>query len=89
MTVKCGEVRQGRDNRPLRLSALRPGSEARVAAVNGSSVTSRRLKEMGVVPGVSLRLVKTAPFGDPFEVRLLGYSRAMRRSEADLIEVIA
>lgn len=89
MTVKCGEVRQGRDNTPLRLSALRPGSEARVAAVNGSSVTSRRLKEMGVVPGVSLRLVKTAPFGDPFEVRLLGYSLAMRRSEADLIEVIA
>ena len=52
-------------------------------------MVSRRLQEMGVVPGVSLRIVKTAPFGDPFEVRLLGYSLAMRRSEADLIEVIA
>lgn len=79
----------GTERPHLRLSALAPGSEARVAAINGSDVTSRRLKEMGVVPGVSVRLVKTAPFGDPFEVRLLGYSLAMRRSEADLIEVIA
>jgi ferrous iron transport protein A len=76
-------------NAPFKLSALRPGSEARVTAVNGSGVTSRRLLEMGVVPGVSVRLVKTAPFGDPFEVRLLGYSLAMRKSEADLIEVVA
>ncbi len=89
MMVK-GEERPGSLGKaPLKLSALRPGSEVRVAAVNGSGVTSRRLKEMGVVPGVLLRIVKTAPFGDPFEVRLLGYSLAMRRSEAELIEVVA
>ena len=74
---------------PVKLSALSPGAVARVAAIKGSGPVSRRLQEMGVVPGVSLRIVKTAPFGDPFEVRLLGYSLAMRRSEADLIEVIA
>lgn len=77
------------DGTPVRLSSLVPGSVARVHAVAVAGTVSRRLQEMGVVPGVSLRIVKAAPFGDPLEVRLLGYSLAMRRSEADLIEVIA
>lgn len=71
------------------LSSLTPGAVATVVSVRESGRISRRLQEMGVVPGVSVRLVKTAPFGDPFEIRLLGYSLAMRRSEAELIEVIA
>ena len=74
---------------PVKLSSLSPGATARVSSVVDAGLVTRRLQEMGVVPGVSLRIVKTAPFGDPFEVRLLGYSLAMRRSEADLIEVIA
>jgi Fe2+ transport system protein FeoA len=74
--------------KPVKLSTLGPGAEGRVSSVRSAGPVSRRLQEMGVVPGVSLRIVKTAPFGDPFEVRLLGYSLAMRRSEADLIEVI-
>lgn len=73
----------------VKLSALGPGAEARVAAVRGSGPISLRLQEMGIVPGISLRVVKTAPFGDPFEIRLLGYSLAMRRNEADLVEVFA
>jgi ferrous iron transport protein A len=43
--------------------------------------------EMGVVPGVSVKMVKAAPFGDPIEIRLRGYSLAIRKSEADAIEV--
>ncbi len=43
--------------------------------------------EMGVVPGVSLRVIKSAPFGDPLEVRVRGYHLAMRKNEADTIEV--
>ena len=42
---------------------------------------------MGVVPGVSVRVVKTAPFGDPMEIRVRGYHLAMRKSEAEAIEV--
>ncbi len=45
--------------------------------------------EMGVVPGVRIRMIKTAPFGDPIEIRLLGYSLAIRRNEAEAIEVEA
>ena len=75
-------------NEGVRLGTLLPGAEVRVVTVNGSGPISRRLKEMGVVPGVSVRIVKTAPMGDPMEIRLLGYSLAVRRSEADLIDVV-
>lgn len=63
------------------------GTAATVIAVNGTTRISRRLMEMGVIPGVSLEVLKAAPFGDPIEVRVRGYNLAMRRSEADAIEV--
>lgn len=71
----------------MNLSNIPAGVQAKVTAVNGERFTTRRLMEMGVVPGVSVRLVKSAPFGDPIEVRLLGYSLAIRKNEAEAIEV--
>jgi len=75
------------DNARPTLSSVPMGEKARVVAINGSDRISRRLMEMGVVPGVSLEVLKAAPFGDPIEVRVRGYNLAMRRSEADTIEV--
>jgi ferrous iron transport protein A len=69
------------------LTSLPVGAGGRVIKVNGTGRISKRLMEMGVVPGVSVQIVKTAPFGDPIEVRVRGYSLAMRRTEADAVEV--
>ena len=69
------------------LRSLPIGAGGRVTKVNGSGRIARRLMEMGVVPGVTVEVVKTAPFGDPIEVRVRGYSLAMRRSEAEAVEV--
>ena len=71
----------------MNLSNIPAGVLARVSAVKGEGLITRRLMEMGVVPGVSVRLVKSAPFGDPIEVRLMGYSLAIRKNEAEAIEV--
>jgi Fe2+ transport system protein FeoA len=71
------------------LASLAAGSEANVVAVRGDNAVSRRLMEMGVVPGVSVKVIKTAPFGDPMEIRLLGYNLAVRKNEADAIEIEA
>ena len=71
----------------LTLTTLPVGRHARVTAVRGSGRTARRLMEMGVIPGVGVQVVKAAPFGDPIEIRVRGYSLAMRRSEADAVEV--
>ena len=64
------------------------GTEARVTGIKGTGRTTRRLMEMGVIPGVVVQVVKAAPFGDPIEVRVRGYSLAMRKNEADAIEVV-
>lgn len=69
------------------LTDLPIGQQARVTAVTGSGRTTKRLMEMGVIPGVDVRVIKTAPFGDPIEVRVRGYSLAMRKAEADAIVV--
>ena len=71
----------------MTLTNLPPGQDARVTAINGKNAVTRRLMEMGVIPGVSVQMIKTAPFGDPIEIRVRGYSLAMRKNEADSIEV--
>jgi len=43
--------------------------------------------EMGLIPGVPVRMVKSAPFGDPLEIRVRGYSLALRRNEAEAVEL--
>jgi Fe2+ transport system protein FeoA len=48
---------------------------------------SRRLMEMGLLPGTEVRVVRVAPLGDPLELRLRDYSLSVRRSEAAKITV--
>lgn len=74
-------------NRPRTLAELEKGSEARVENVRGGDRVAKRLMEMGIVPGVVVRMVKSAPFGDPVEIRVRGYSLAMRLSEAEAVEI--
>lgn len=76
-----------RDMQSFNLSQMPAGSITKVVAVRGGGRIAQRLMEMGVVPGVSVKVIKSAPFGDPIEIRLLGYSLAIRRNEASAIEV--
>lgn len=71
----------------MTLTDLPIGKDARVTAVTGTGSVTRRLLEMGVIPGVAVQVIKLGPFGDPIEIRVRGYSLAMRKSEADAIEV--
>jgi len=71
----------------MKLTNIPNGESAEVIAISGNNRITKRLMEMGVVPGVSVRMIKSAPFGDPLEISLRGYHLAMRISEADQIEV--
>jgi ferrous iron transport protein A len=70
------------------LDTLPSGLAARVVNVQGSSVIARRLMEMGIVPGAPIKVVRTAPLGDPIQVCLRGYQLALRRAEARAITVL-
>lgn len=69
------------------LAELPIGEEAKVLSIEGNSPISKRLMEMGIVPGVSVKVIKSAPFNCPLEIRVRGYNLALRRSEAETIEV--
>lgn len=73
----------------ISLAHLPNGAHARVLAVTGSGAVARRLMEMGLVPGAHVRMVKSAPLGDPLEVRVRGYHLAVRRAEAQTVKVVA
>lgn len=65
----------------MTLTNLPVGEDARVISIKGQDTVTRRLMEMGVIPGVSVHMVKAAPFGDPIEIRVRGYSLAMRKTK--------
>jgi Fe2+ transport system protein A len=71
----------------MTLNDLSMGETGKVRSVDGDGAITRRLMEMGVVPGVNVKVLKSAPFGDPIEIRLLGYNLAVRRNEAAAIKV--
>jgi len=56
-------------------------------SVHGEDAVTRRLMEMGLITGVPVRMVTSAPFGDPLEIRVRGYSLALRRNEAEAVEL--
>ena len=59
----------------------------RVASVESTDAHAFRLMEMGMVPGAYVRVVKTAPLGDPIQVCVRNYHLALRRAEAKSITV--
>ena len=71
----------------MSLEQVAIGSTARVADVFGSDSTSLRLLEMGLTPGVNVRVVGTAPLGGPLELELRGYRLSIRRQEAARVAI--
>lgn len=69
------------------LGKLTPGNSGQVLGLSGGGPMVQRLLELGFVSGASVRVVRYAPFGDPMEVELNGCHLAMRRAEADVVEV--
>jgi Fe2+ transport system protein FeoA len=71
----------------MTLADLAKGESRTVLSVRGKDGVTRRLMEMGVIPGVAVRMVKSAPFGDPLEISVRGYNLALRRNEAEAVEL--
>lgn len=71
----------------MTLSTLKCGQEAEIQAVRGPRALAHRLRELGVLPGTRVTLVRRAPGGAPIEVRLRGYGLSLRKNEADMIYV--
>ena len=69
----------------LRETAI--GETVIVKKLNGVGAIKRRLMDMGLTKGVSVRVRKVAPLGDPIEVTVRGYELSLRKDDAAMIEV--
>ena len=67
---------------PHTLADLKIGESGVVGTVGGQDALHRHLLDMGITPGVKITLQKTAPMGDPVELRLRGYSLTLRLEDA-------
>lgn len=71
----------------MTLRDLRPGDQGKVVSLGEKGPLRRRIMEMGVTPGTSIKVVKVAPLGDPIEVNLRGYELSLRKDQAMRIVV--
>jgi len=70
-----------------RLSDIAPGARAALLQVGGERSFRRRLMELGLLPGTSVRLVRRVDVGDMLELEVRGCHVSLRRSDADQLTV--
>ncbi len=73
----------------MKLSELKNSESAVIVRVSGHGGFRKRIMEMGFVRGQKVTSVINAPMNDPIKYKIMGYDVSLRRSEADLIEVLS
>ena len=58
-----------------------------VRTLTGTGPLRRRIMDMGITRGTTIRVRKVAPLGDPIEITVRGYELSIRKNEAEHIEV--
>jgi len=69
------------------LRSLRVNEKARIRSVTAKGEMSRRLRDMGLVPGTEVKVVGRAPLKDPVALRLRDFTLTLRNNEADCIMI--
>ena len=69
------------------LRDVRIGESAVVKKLYGEGALRRRIMDMGITKGVTVKVRKTAPLGDPLELTVRGYELTLRKDDAGNIEV--
>jgi ferrous iron transport protein A len=71
----------------MKLSELAVGASAVVQEFPKNGTAFIRLREMGLLAGTRITLIRTAPLGDPIEIKVRGYHLTLRKSEAEHVLV--
>lgn len=69
------------------LRSLQKGQKAVIAGISAEGEMGRRIRDMGLVPGVEIQVIGRAPLEDPVALRLMGFTLTLRNKEADYISV--
>ena len=69
------------------LREVQVGETAKVVKLHGEGAVKRRIMDMGITRGTSLKVRKVAPLGAPIEITVRGYELSIRKADAEMIEV--
>lgn len=71
------------------LNDLAKGSAAKVLKIQDRDILNSRLRDIGIVPGAEIIIVKSAPLGDPLEIKVNDSNVSIRLKEAEKVLVEA
>lgn len=78
----------GNSTNTMHLIDLKPGESAQVVGYDpGEPAYRMKLLALGLTRGVSFKVIKAAPLGDPVEIEVRGYRLSLRKLEATTIQV--
>lgn len=66
---------------------LKPGDKALIHSVCGDTKFTKRLLALGFIEGTEVKLITTAPLGDPIIINLRGFNIAIRKNDAKNISI--
>lgn len=66
---------------------MKKGQSGSITQVKATGELGRRLREMGLIPGVRITICGRAPLRDPVALRVLNTTLTLRNNEADNIQV--
>ncbi len=69
------------------LKQFKTGDTVTVVKLHGEGAVKRRIMDMGITKGVTIKIRKVAPLGDPIEINVRGYELSLRKADAEMIEV--
>ena len=73
----------------MKLSELKTGEHGVIVKVIGHGSFRKRIVEMGFIKGKMVEVLLNAPLMDPVKYKIMGYEVSLRRSEAEMIEVVS
>lgn len=71
----------------MTLNDLEVNQTAKIKQIKGNGLARRRLLDLGIHVGETVRMIRSAPLKDPLEIALRNGHITIRRSEASLIEI--
>ena len=70
----------------MTLKVGKAGMTVRIDRI-GDSALKERLMTMGLIPGTKVKVLRSAPLGDPMAIGIRSYNLALRLEDAEAIDV--
>ena len=71
----------------MTISDLKIGESGKITEVGGEGALRQHFLDMGMIPGVTVTLMKYAPMGDPLELKIFDYELTLRKADAAKIQI--